>query len=274
MQIALVNEKRTLAFVKGIGICPICHSEVIAKCGSKKIFHWAHKSLNDCDPWWENETEWHRNWKNQFPEECREISYKDSITNEVHRADIQTATGIVIEIQHSPMTDKERISREEFYKNMIWVLDGSRFKKNFKTCHMLPDPKSELSKKIRWFKAGNNLLGANNGIFYYQNYVESLEFDSDLVQVHSIDIIQSEIAKTYNGYHQYYWKSPHSTWMNSTFPIYIDFGDDYLVQLVKYGDYELLAIKLVAKQKFLHDVMHEYQAINVGTRFYPIKIEA
>jgi competence protein CoiA len=88
----------------------------------------------NCDPWWENETEWHRTWKNLFPESCREISHIASDC-EVHRADIKTPTGIVIEVQHSAMTDAERQSREAYYGNLVWVIDGRGFRDNFDIYH-------------------------------------------------------------------------------------------------------------------------------------------
>ena len=34
--------------------------------------------------------------------------------------------GLVIEFQHSPIEYDELVSREAFYKNMIWVVDGDR----------------------------------------------------------------------------------------------------------------------------------------------------
>lgn len=48
--------------------------------------HWTHNSVRNCDPCWENETPWHREWKNLFPENWREISHTDS-KGEIHRAD-------------------------------------------------------------------------------------------------------------------------------------------------------------------------------------------
>jgi hypothetical protein len=61
--------------------------------------------------------------ENRFPEECREISHI-APDGEIHRADIKTPSGIVIEVQHSAMTDAERLSREAFYENLVWVVDG------------------------------------------------------------------------------------------------------------------------------------------------------
>ena len=139
MQFALVNGCRSEAQRGTSGICPDCESAMVPKCGPRVIHHWAHASRKNCDPWWENETDWHREWKNRFPEECREISHT-APDGEIHRADIKTPTGIVIEVQHSPMTDKERESRESFYKNLIWILDGRRFRTRFYLGGILPDP--------------------------------------------------------------------------------------------------------------------------------------
>ena len=35
------------------------------------------------------------------------------------------------------MSDKERVAREDFYKNLVWVLDGRGFLQNFDIYHML-----------------------------------------------------------------------------------------------------------------------------------------
>lgn len=132
MKFALVDNKKTEAFKGAKGICPICNSELIAKCGEVKINHWAHKSIRNCDPWWENETEWHRSWKNHFPVEWQEIILHDEQTGEKHIADVRTSHGLVIELQHSKIETQERISRENFYKNIVWVVDGTRLKNDYK----------------------------------------------------------------------------------------------------------------------------------------------
>jgi competence protein CoiA len=130
MQYALVSGERREAFPRGRGVCELCSAPTISKCGSRVMHHWAHATRKTCDPWWENETEWHRAWKNRFPEECRERCFT-ALDGEVHRADIVTPNGIVIETQHSAMSDVERISRESFYRNLVWIVDGLPFKDNF-----------------------------------------------------------------------------------------------------------------------------------------------
>lgn len=61
------NNNRLKVHYKGQrGQCPKCSNEVIAKCGSVKIWHWAHKTKQDCD-WYSAESEWHKQWKSLFP---------------------------------------------------------------------------------------------------------------------------------------------------------------------------------------------------------------
>lgn len=116
MKFAIVNNEK-LEAEKGLsGICPICQEQVIPKCGQYRINHWAHKSINHCDKWWESETEWHRNWKDLFPKEWQEVVAYDDQTGEKHIADIKTNSNLVVEFQHSNISDEERISRESFYK--------------------------------------------------------------------------------------------------------------------------------------------------------------
>jgi competence protein CoiA len=131
MKFALVNGEKAEA-IKGMkGRCPNCGSEVIAKCGDFKIDHWAHKSIHNCDTWWESETEWHRQWKSNYLPEWQEVSLFNKITNEKHIADVRTGEGLIIEFQHSFIKPNERIAREQFYKNMVWVVDGSRLKRDY-----------------------------------------------------------------------------------------------------------------------------------------------
>ena len=132
MKFANVDGERREATRSGQrGICPGCGAEVVAKCGRVKVNHWDHFSGKDCDSWHEPETEWHRMWKNQFPVEWQEKDFVDEKTGEHHRADVYTPHGLTIEFQHSAITPAEKESREKFYKNLIWIVDGSRLKNDW-----------------------------------------------------------------------------------------------------------------------------------------------
>lgn len=135
MKYAIVNGIKTEAAKSVKGVCPSCGSELIAKCGEHKINHWAHKGTRTCDPWWESETEWHRNWKNNYPIEWQEKIMSDEQTGEKHIADIRTINNLILEFQHSAIKPEERISREKFYKNMLWVVDGSRLQRDYPRFH-------------------------------------------------------------------------------------------------------------------------------------------
>jgi competence protein CoiA len=131
MKFAMVNDVRTEATKGSKGMCPSCGADLIAKCGLLKIHHWAHKAIVNCDPWWESETEWHRQWKSNFPDKCQEVIMYDQQTGEKHIADVRTDQGLVVEFQHSAIKPQERIARENFYKKMVWVVDGTRLSRDY-----------------------------------------------------------------------------------------------------------------------------------------------
>lgn len=132
MKFALIDNDKIEAAKGAKGICPGCGSELIAKCGDIKLHHWAHKGNRNCDPWWEHETEWHRLWKNNFPKKWQEVILHDGQTGEKHIADTRTTHGLIIEFQHSHIDPQERAKRERFYKNMVWVVDGTRLENDYK----------------------------------------------------------------------------------------------------------------------------------------------
>ena len=138
MKYALHSEERVEPTPKAIGVRPCCGTEMIAKCGNRKVWHWAHKTKKTCDHSWENETQWHRDWKDRFPVEWQEVVHfaKDG---EKHVADVKTSTGLVIEFQHSAITKEEVLSRTAFYQKFILVVDGIRIKNDFKKFDSRPN---------------------------------------------------------------------------------------------------------------------------------------
>lgn len=109
-------------------VCPSCGSIVIAVVPTEKVKHWRHRE-SDCDSWSEPEGEWHVSWKENFQPECREVTFTDQITGERHRADIfcgaNTDYATVLELQHSHISEDERLAREKFYMEqgkMFWLV--------------------------------------------------------------------------------------------------------------------------------------------------------
>ena len=124
MHFANVDGQRLPAEPGLSGECPSCRKPMVARCGTRRVWHWAHKGVR-CDDWWEPETGWHRAWKDEFPADWQEVIHR-SDTGERHIADVRTPHGLVIEFQHSRLPPEERSARENFYGNMVWVVDATR----------------------------------------------------------------------------------------------------------------------------------------------------
>jgi hypothetical protein len=60
-------------------------------------------------------------WKRLVTESACEVVIGE------HRADIRTAEGLVIELQHSPLAPALIAEREAFYGNMVWLFDARAF---------------------------------------------------------------------------------------------------------------------------------------------------
>lgn len=129
MKYALIDNKKVEANpnIKN-AICPLCNSKVITKCGNIKVRHFAHKNNINCDDWFENETWWHRAWKDKFDKELQEVIIKKE--NKKHIADICYETRI-LELQNSAISSEEILEREEFYDNMMWIINSDDFYDNF-----------------------------------------------------------------------------------------------------------------------------------------------
>jgi hypothetical protein len=139
---ALVNEERREAEHGLSGKCPLCENPVIAKCGKIRVRHWAHFAKNNCDHWWENKTEWHEAWQNLFPSEWQEVVHRAE-NGEKHIADVKTPQNWVIEFQYSFLKPEERQVRNSFYQKVVWVVNGTRRKKD------IPQFNDTISRGIR-----------------------------------------------------------------------------------------------------------------------------
>ncbi len=142
------NPRRKLFF------CPTCGAQVKFSGGTKKIHHFKHISKIDCDAWADpnNMTDWHYDHQQCFPDDCQEVPI--TFEGKTHRADVciplandaertvvnhmcqgvhrtevisPERKGIIIEFQHSPMTEEEFTERTTFYINagyvIYWVFD-------------------------------------------------------------------------------------------------------------------------------------------------------
>ena len=125
MRYAIVDGVKTIAAPGETAFCPMCDGDVISKCGSIKVWHWAHKIL-DCDHWSEPESEWHLKWKSHASQMFTEITIEHSGIK--HRADLLLPDETVVELQHSNISVESIAERETFYGKMIWLFDVSEVK--------------------------------------------------------------------------------------------------------------------------------------------------
>lgn len=156
--------------------CPHCRAEVLAKCGTVMVWHWAHVSIFDCDSWSEGETAWHMNWKRQFPQECREISVGS------HRADVLVKGKTIYEFQSKSLPTPDMLERERYYRRLgyvyFWVFNLSEKARHFS----LRKSFSDGHWSFRWYHGWKRLDGiakpfyldlGSDGLFF----VKSIRFD-------------------------------------------------------------------------------------------------
>jgi hypothetical protein len=154
----------------GRALCGQCGGEVLAKCGQLVSWHWAHRAA-ECDTWAEGETEWHLAWKRQVLESACEVQIDN------HRADIRTAEGLVVELQHSPLDPRVIEERETFYGHMVWLFDARKFE-----LALYPSA-AELS--FVWRRPRRSLLSVHKPMYWdlgdgFVLYVKALTTDSPL----------------------------------------------------------------------------------------------
>ena len=250
MQFSIVNGRRVKPFPKGEGICAVCCNRTISKCGSKNLWHWAHAVRQSCDPWWENETLWHREWKSYWPEAFQEVVHFSVINGEKHIADVKTSSGLVIEFQNSAMNDEELASREEFYGNMIWVVNGISFVKNIDIRAKLPSPIYPLSQDMRIHPTMSKARDSMKSMFIY-HLVSENEPDATMVEAHDSRGIQSFIDETYDGHHLFIWKHAREIWYRATVPVYLDFGENVLWELKKFNAGITRCLRAISKADFI-----------------------
>ena len=121
---AALGDQRVRAWPNGRARCPCCAAEVHAKCGHIVVWHWAHM-VDDCDPWYEPESQWHLGWKQRFPDDWQEIAVG------AHRADVKTPK-LVVELQAGTLSKPEIMERESHYRNMVWLIRGEGFADNLR----------------------------------------------------------------------------------------------------------------------------------------------
>lgn len=172
------------------------------------------------------ETLWHSNWKGAFPRSFREKTFLNRELGYYHRADVFTKCGTAIEFQNSAITLEELKSREEFYPNLVWVVNGAKFK-GFKVLKHLPDVDDARLMDFEFSHTANLTMVRKNEtkvMTFHHPELRSIPFTSH--------------------YYSFRWTHPHRVWYAAKCPIIIDLGGYFLYQLKQRkqcnGDYAYL----------------------------------
>jgi hypothetical protein len=115
----LLDDKGIRAVSSGDrSICPECGEKIVAKCGEIRVWHWAHLKTGECH-YGEGKGEWHIKWQDWFFNQGCAIEKKIN----QNRDDVVLPNGVVIELQESPISNKEIEKRESAYEKMIWLFN-------------------------------------------------------------------------------------------------------------------------------------------------------
>ena len=93
--------------------------------GNVNRHHFSHKISCDCSA--KGKTDFHLKWQNMCNEKSLERRFEKN-GKLVHIADIVNKDGLVIEVQHSQISENDIFAREGFYEKMIWILDCTESK--------------------------------------------------------------------------------------------------------------------------------------------------
>ncbi len=279
MQFACYNNLRKEAEPKLKGLCLHCNNEVIAKCGAKNMWHWAHIKAENCDAWSEPETEWHRHWKKCFGAEFSEISIEKD--NVYHIADVINKNGIVFEFQNSPISAEIIKKREEFYgEKMIWIINGSSFKDNLKIYDEeyiknwkfnVLDEFAALNYEInnaliiedwqvkrdivRTYLKQNNFEFNNVQKIYYLDMDKARNTNREalIIKLYNdmLDLYNSAKSETASTKVEFIWEHYRRSWQECKRPVFIDLGNNFLLQVTLGMGKKHGKGNMVLKERFL-----------------------
>jgi len=110
--------------------CLACGEPLRRRAGLHNRPHFAHLPDSNCAYGKDKDckSEWHIHMQSFFPNDCIEVPFRDDSTGELHIADVYIADSkTVIEFQHSPISDKEFVTRTQFHlshgRRIVWVFD-------------------------------------------------------------------------------------------------------------------------------------------------------
>ena len=110
--------------------CPECGELLRFRSGHERKAHFAHLPGSECHYGEDKnyKSPWHIRMQSYFPRDYREVRFVDEASGERHIADIYVpASNMVLEFQHSPISEEEFMSRTLFHihhgRRIAWLFD-------------------------------------------------------------------------------------------------------------------------------------------------------
>lgn len=175
------------------------------------------EGINNC--FLKGETAWHSDWKKVFPESYREKVFLNRTLGYYHRADVFTPCDTAIEFQNSPISVNELRSREAFYPNLVWVVNGEKFK-GFKILKHLPDVDSPFLSDFLFSHTANLTMVKKEDVLAGKK--------PKVLTFHHPELRAIPLT---SYYYSFRWLYPHQVWYEAKCPIFIDLGGYFIYQL-------------------------------------------
>ena len=109
--------------------CPCCGKAMVSRVGDQRRPHWAHKSAERCDEWWEVESDWHIEWRKRFLVAAKpdvKVEIEDVLEKEGsrHFSDIRIEDRLSIVLRRARMDDAMKAERLAFFGDLIWLVQA------------------------------------------------------------------------------------------------------------------------------------------------------
>lgn len=180
---------------------------------------------------------------------------------------------MVIEFQNSPIKLEELNQRELFYKEMIWIVNGINFAKDFHISpYKLPPPQSELAKdldiirhplyseKNRSFHPPIILRKSKRVSGFWGTYYDLAGVLAGSGGYNNSDTVINEIEREYKGHHFFDWKRRRDIWFNTGKPVFIDLGVSVIFHITRFND-EIFCLQGIDKNAMIRALGGNYDNI-------------
>jgi competence protein CoiA len=169
--------------------CPNCNSEMGSYISSfNEDNHWFHRPGSVCIGEKEPKTEWHFDNQNLFQDYDLEKTFlKGGISK---RADVMINDNLVIEFQHSSITEDEILQRNQHYGKVVWVFDANEPYTNERL-------KIWESGEFEWIKPRKTIISSNMPVF--------LSIGTGFYHFHVITKDYKYTDEGFEGMHSFYY---------------------------------------------------------------------